>query len=160
MPILFQLLIVFAAKYLFAIIAIAMAVGGLTLPGLDRRRFIIMAVAASLLAYLLTQVATRVYMDPRPLVLNQFTPLVPHGTDNGFPSDHSVVSFTAAFIIWPYRRFLSIGLTLLAGLVGAARVISGAHHLLDVVGAVGIAAASCTIAYFIQKFIANRWLEG
>lgn len=154
-----QVLIVFAAKYLFALIAAAALIGGLSLQGVERRKFITMAVLASLLAYLLTQIATRVYIDPRPIVFNQFTPLVAHGTDNGFPSDHSVVAFLAAFVIWPFRRRLSIVLIVLAGLVGAARVIVGAHHIIDILGAIGITLASCVAAYFVTKFISARWFE-
>lgn len=153
-----HILIIFFAKYLFVIIALVAAITGLLLPRQRRLRFFISAAVAVIVATIFTKLAGAVYFDPRPFITHHFTPLIPHGADNGFPSDHTVLSFTAALLIWPFRKKVSLALIILATIVGLARVLAGVHTYIDVLGGVGVAGISVTIAHYLGDFIDTKYL--
>lgn len=101
---------------------------------------------AGFIAVVLTKTAGGLYFEPRPFVTQHFQPLIAHAPDNGFPSDHTVVSTLAALLCLGFNRTLGCGLLLLALLVGATRVLCGLHTPLDVVAAMAIAAVSVLAA--------------
>lgn len=116
----------------------------------------IMYVALKLLAML--------YFDPRPFVVDHFTPLIPHDPDNGFPSDHTLLSAATASVVYPYSKKISMVLWVLTVLVGASRVYTGIHHPVDVLGSICIALVVAALTYFLllpkvkaSKFYINLW---
>lgn len=67
---------------------------------------------------------------------SHITPLIPHPTDNSFPSGHALFSAAAIFSVWRYTRktwciFVTI---LLAILTVSARVLGGVHYIGDILG--------------------------
>jgi undecaprenyl-diphosphatase len=119
------------------------------------KQMLLITVLSTLLAVMLVKIATTIHSDPRPFIRDGVMPYFMSSTDNGFPSDHTVFSSVIALIILNYQRKLGIGLTVLALLIGSARVISGVHHAQDIIGGLIIAMVSVLIA----KLLANRLLR-
>ncbi len=73
---------------------------------------------------------------------------ISHPADNGFPSDHGLVMFSAAFALLSLR-LRSLGLfVLLASLpVAWSRIFLGVHFPLDMVGAAAVA----VVAVWVSK---------
>lgn len=106
-------------------------------------------VALGALAYLLAKLLGHIIADPRPYIVTHTRPLIPTAHDNGFPSDHTVLAaMLTASLAWVDRRYIalfSIG-TLLV-LIG--RLGIGAHHTIDVIGAVVIVVVAAAIVQLI-----------
>ncbi len=148
-------LIILGAKYLFlAVLAGAFGVFW-TVEKQERRKFIITALVAAVIAIALTKSAGALYFDPRPFT-HGVTALIPHEPDNRFPSDHTVLSFAAASIAYAFSKKIGMVLMVLALPVGVCRVLAGIHSPIDIVaGAMfGCVAAICGF------WIANRFEPG
>ena len=72
-------------------------------------------------------------------------------TDNGFPSDHTVVSALLGLIVLRYSRKLGMAVLLVTLLIGIARVIAGVHHSKDILGGFVIAVISFTIGIVLLR---------
>ena len=44
------------------------------------------------------------YYNPRPFVVGNFTPLISHSVDNGFPSDHVLLASAIASILYFFSK--------------------------------------------------------
>ena len=95
--------------------------------------------------------ANHVYNDPRPFVVEQFTPLIPHAPDNGFPSDHALLTFSIAAICFSFNKRLGLLLGVIALIVGVARVYAGVHHSIDIIGSIVIVVVVATFARLITS---------
>jgi undecaprenyl-diphosphatase len=91
---------------------------------------------------------SRFYFDPRPFVQGNFTPLLPHAADNGFPSDHTLLAAAIAFATFHFNKKLGLFLLLLAILVGVARILAGVHHVADIAGSIIITG----LVYFLAVY--------
>ena len=89
-------------------------------------------------------------------LFGHFTPLVAHGFDNGFPSDHALLSVAVACIVWRYNHVLGIVLFNFALVVGLSRVYIGVHHLFDIFGAVVIAIVSALLVSIALDAITTK----
>ena len=116
------------------------------------KSLIIFTVISLIITLLIAKLAATLHADPRPFVRDGVTPYFKHGTDNGFPSDHTTYSSLIAFIIMRYNRKLGIALAVVALLIGAARVVAGVHHTQDIVAGFFIAA----ISVYAAKLISDR----
>ena len=86
------------------------------------------------LALALASVAGHLYYDPRPFVTQHVRPLFAHAADNGFPSDHALLtSFLAFSVLWYSRRVGGV-LLVNAVVVSAARVAAHVHSPIDIIG--------------------------
>ena len=81
-----------------------------------------------ILALLLSTIASHVYYDTRPFVVEHTVPIIPHAADNGFPSDHTLLTSFIGFTIYLHSRAVGGVLLLIALLVGIARVAARIHH--------------------------------
>lgn len=132
-------LIIFGAEYLYLAIVIA-ALFHLVLVEKKRSSEVIVAALIALpITYLVAKALSLLYFDPRPFVVGNFVPLLPHAPDNGFPSDHTLLSAAIAAVIFAYERRLGAVLFIVAFLVGLARVAAGIHHMTDIIGSLVIA---------------------
>ncbi|MDE1988371.1 MAG: phosphatase PAP2 family protein [Patescibacteria group bacterium] len=135
-----NILIIFGAKYLYlAAIAVAL-VYFLKQPREIKKRIIIFGLASLPITYLVAKLAGHFYYDPRPFAAGNFTPLIPHADDNGFPSDHTLILAAIASVIYPFSKKASAVLWMLAFAVGFSRVFAGVHHSIDIFGSMIIAA--------------------
>jgi undecaprenyl-diphosphatase len=145
------------AEYLIFVVAVVAAAVWFTLPAPDRWRVAIQAVAAAVVTFAIVQVASHAYYDPRPFVSSHVQPYFAHVADNGFPSDHTTVAAIAGFVLWPYRRRISVALLVGAALVGAARVVAHVHSPVDIVAALAIAAVGSAAGLYLGGLAWQRW---
>ncbi|WP_188961166.1 phosphatase PAP2 family protein [Deinococcus aquiradiocola] len=92
------------------------------------------ALLSGVVAALLTLALKGVIVDVRPYVAEGYLPLAHAASDNGFPSDHTLVAaLLAGWAWWIHPRALPV---FVAGTVAVllGRLAIGAHHTLDVLG--------------------------
>jgi|SRR3989344_760301 len=148
-----ETIIIFSAKYLYlAVVAIA---AGYTLlqPREKQKQIVLFAIISLPLAYIMAKIGSAFYYDPRPFVVGQFTPLIPHSADNGFPSDHTLLIAAISSVLYAHSKKVGAALWVLTLAVGTSRVAAGIHHPVDIVGSVVIAAAA---AYAVHFFLNKR----
>jgi len=147
-------IIIFTAKYFLYISATIAVVFFLRQPRQKQREILVFAVVVFPLSYLIAKTASFFYFDPRPFVAGNFTPLIPHAPDNGFPSDHTLLAAAISAVIFRFNKKLGIFLFFLAFLVGAARVLAGIHHIVDIAGSVFV-----VLAVYIFADYFSLWLK-
>ena len=150
-----NLLIVITAKYVVYVILLAAAVLWFTRPKTDRWPLAVNGVLAAAIGLLLTKLAGKLYYDPRPFVVHHLTPLISHAADNGFPSDHTVLSALVAFWAFQVSRLWGTVLLVLAIAVGASRVAAHVHSPQDIVGGFVIAGVAVLLARYLTPKVLN-----
>jgi membrane-associated phospholipid phosphatase len=150
-------MIIFAAQYLIYLIGIMVLLYAIyRLPRGELKSVVLLYVIGILVAFILVKIAGSNYYNPRPFVDGNFTPLIPHGSTNGFPSNHTVAAVLIASLLWRYSRRLAGILFIAACLVGVARVLAYVHHIEDIIGGIVIAIFATLIANLIVHLIINR----
>lgn len=144
-------LIIFGAKYLVVISALITLTLIGVIPHRERVRFVILLIISLPIAYVLAKIGGHIYWNDRPFVVGNFTPLVEHGVDNGFPSDHTLLASSLAAVVTLVRPKIGALLWLFAIIIGISRVLAGVHHALDVVGAMAIAVVAVYTTYTLLK---------
>ncbi len=125
---------VFFANYLFIII-IFVSVIFLLLQKRDIQKQILLFSFVSLpFVFILAKILSYLYYSPRPFVVHHFTPLVFHAPNNGFPSDHAILTFSLATIVFVFNRKWGFAIFFLGLLVGIGRIYVGIHSVIDVFG--------------------------
>lgn len=146
-------LVVFCASYLYLlIIGIGLYVL-LFLSKKQKKSIATLSIIVFPLAYLLSKLLGALITSPRPFVSQQITPLIHSSTDNGFPSDHTLLSITIALLIFQYNRTIGNILIFLTLCVGIARVLALVHHPVDILGSIAIAA----ISVYGTKIFLTHW---
>lgn len=148
-------LYIFGAKYLFAALPLLFLFALYQAGRHDRKRLIIALLAAVVVAAVLDKLGGHFYYDPRPFVTHNVKPLITHSSDNGFPSEHTLFTFTFATVIWLYRRRLGWLALTLSLLVGLSRIAVHVHSPIDIVGGIIFGAA----AGYAGKVTAERYLK-
>jgi undecaprenyl-diphosphatase len=131
-------LTIFVAQYLIVLPVIVLVAVFFYLNREDRIKILIIVVSGGAVALLLTKLGAHFYSDPRPFIADHITPLFKGAADNGFPSDHTLLSSFIAFVVLVFNRRIGAALLILAAIIGWARVTAGVHHLPDVLGAFAI----------------------
>ncbi|MDO8639544.1 MAG: phosphatase PAP2 family protein [bacterium] len=99
-----------------------------------QKRMLVFMVLNLALIFIAAKILSLLYYDPRPFVINHFTPLIPHAADNGFPSDHALLSFAVSFSIYIFNKKLGLLLMLFGILIGISRIYVGIHSPVDILG--------------------------
>ena len=108
-------------------------------------------ILGGILALALARVGGHLYDDPRPFVTGHLRPLFPHAPDNGFPSDHALLTSFLAFALWRWSRPLAGGLFVNALLVGGARVLAHVHHVIDILGSFAFALVAVLVVTALDR---------
>ncbi len=156
-------IIIFCAKYLYvAVLAIAFLFF-LKQPKEIKKKILVFGAVVLPMSYFLAKLSSLFFYDPRPFVQGNFTPLIPHAADNGFPSDHTLLSAALSAVIFPFGKKTSFVLWFLTVLVGLSRVFSGIHHFVDILGSIAVSAVVGYMVYFVSMHkrrvfaIINLW---
>ena len=149
-------LFIFGAKYLFLISLIVIAVIFYQAKPEERWQMLKYGAIILPLTYLLGLLARELYYDPRPFVLGGFNPLIDHLPDNGFPSDHTLLTSSLAMITYFFHKKSSFWLWIMAVAVGASRVYVGVHHSIDILGSIVLALVSGYLAHVIISKLWNK----
>ena len=138
--------IIIIAQYFILIPVLASVYIFFKLPSSRRLNFTAQLLIAGALSYCLALLASKLIHDPRPFVTGHFVPLIPHSSDNGFPSDHTLLASFLAWSVLHYSRKLGLALLAVALLIGLARMAAGVHHSWDILGSFVITAFASFIA--------------
>lgn len=150
-------LIIFCAKYLLYIIAIALAVYWLRSPRVERLEFAATVAAALVLAYGVARLAGLFFSHIQPFAAVGFEPLIPHEVDNSFPSDHTTLAAALAAIAGLYNRGFGVLLWVLAVCVAAGRMLAGLHYPVDVIAGILIGGLAAVVAsYCVHLYFSAR----
>jgi len=143
-------LIIFGAEYLYLVIVVLAIAYIWRAPKELQKRMIVCAIITLPVTYIVAKIASQFYYNARPFIVGDFIPLLPHTNDNGFPSDHTLLSSAIAMTLFFFYQKRGLFLFVVAFLVGLARVLVGIHHLSDIFGSMIIASL---VAYIIFTFV-------
>jgi undecaprenyl-diphosphatase len=114
-----------------------------------RQRYVGAIVVCGVIALAIGVVAGSLRTESRPFVGDtSVVRLIPHGADNSFPSDHTLLAFSVSWVILWWKRVAGLAALALATLVALGRVIVGVHWPIDVVGSAVIALVAAGIAVY------------
>lgn len=158
-------IIVFCAAYLYLFVIAGLALAWLKTAKNLRVQFILATIAAGIIAFILSRIAAKLYYDPRPFVTEHVKPLIAHAADNGFPSDHALLTMTLSAVTYFYNKKVAIGMLALTAIVGVARVLAKVHSPLDIAGGwvfgvIGAVAGFYLVRYFLSKQNAKSAPQG
>lgn len=143
-------LIIFGAKYLTGVMILISFGFFLKLPRAKKIEMAIFGIITLPTIYLIARFASLMYFNPRPFVVGNFTPLIEHANNNGFPSDHALLSSAVAMVVYFFNKKFGIFLLLLTFLVGISRVFSGVHHIIDILASISIAVI---VSFAMHKYV-------
>jgi undecaprenyl-diphosphatase len=126
-------LMIGSAKYLPIIFALALVGFWLSWRPRNQRAAFLAGVSA-LAALGLGQIIGKAFPRRRPYLGHTVNQLIPRSLDTSFPSDHAILGFAVAVMVWRYNRRAGAVLLALALLMSVARVFVGAHYPADVLG--------------------------
>ena len=116
-----------------------------------RWQFAATVVLAGIVALILSKVAGRLYFHHRPFVIQNIKPLITHGDDNGFPSDHTLLATTLATAVYFYHRRVGVALFGLAVIVGISRILAHVHWTIDIIGGLILGTLAGSLGYTLAK---------
>ena len=145
----------FGAKHLVFIVAFVAVMFTLVSDRTARNRTIALAVIAFPVALLMAWVAGLLYYHTRPFVVEGVQPLIPHESNNGFPSHHTMLAMATSAIVFVCSRKVGLLLGIMAILVGISRVLVKLHYPVDILGGAAIAIASAGIAWMTLRRFAS-----
>jgi undecaprenyl-diphosphatase len=152
-------LIIIAAKYLIVLPVLALLWCLYTLRGSKRWELFLLSLISLPAVYLVGILAGHLYYNARPFVAENFSPLITHAANNGFPSDHTLLAAAIAMIVFFMSRRFGIILWIVVFIIGFARVAAGVHHVLDIVGSMLIAIIVVTAVQFVLRRIRRPTLQ-
>ena len=144
-------LIIFGAKYLIFILVLVVLVVWLKSSAKTRWQFAAAVILAGITAFALSIITGALYYHPRPFVVQGVDPLIPHGNDNGFPSEHTLLAMTLSAVVYYYRPRLAVGLFGLSILIGFSRVLAHVHSLSDILSGLILGVLAGWIGYALTK---------
>jgi len=149
-------IILYTAKYLYLLILLVAGIYWLTLPKKQKIQMLVLGATAAILSFLLAKVGSALFYDPRPFVSHNVVPIYPHGADNGFPSDHTLLSACVAFVVYAVNKKVGAVLAVLALFVGIARVAGHIHSPIDIAGSIVFAMLGTVVAYLVTQRMLAR----
>jgi len=149
-------LVVFSAKYLIFISGSIFIIVTFLSRRTVRNSILKLAVFAFPLAYIMALIASSLFYDTRPFVVEHVQPLIPHAPDNGFPSQHTLLGMVAATSVFVYHRKVGVLLAVLGVLIGVSRVIAKVHYPVDIIVSIAIAIAATFFAWIVITKILKR----
>ncbi|MBW2130339.1 MAG: undecaprenyl-diphosphatase [Deltaproteobacteria bacterium] len=120
----------------------------------EKKNALLEATEAAVVGLIMNQLVGLFYFHPRPYMIGLCTPLLPHGPETSFPSDHATLLFAATFYLLMGRRWVNCGVTVLviACLTAWGRVYSGIHFPFDMAGSLVVGLISTgLIRWFAER---------
>jgi len=153
-------LISLVAQYAIFLSLVVAVVVWLRLPRQQKWEFAVTAVVGGLIALAFLKLGSALYFDQRPFVTQHIAPLFPHAPDNGFPSDHTLLSMLLAMCVLFYSRRWGAVLVAITLLLGVARVEAYVHHPIDILAAIVFAVVAALLARPVARWLTRRWPLG
>jgi undecaprenyl-diphosphatase len=146
-----DILAIFFAKYVVYLLLVLAILFILKQQKTVKKELIILSIVSLPIIFVVAKILSHFYIDPRPFVVGHFKPLIPHDATNGFPSDHGLISFAVASIVYLYNKKTGLLLFVLGILIGIARVYAGIHHLIDILGSFVICILVVGLIHLVVK---------
>ncbi len=140
-------LIVFCAKYLFVLTPLLALAVFWKCSAANRKTMFVRGLIVLMVGVVLAKAGGALYFEPRPFVVHHVAPLIPHDANNGFPSDHTLLTFGVGFLLFPFSRRVAAIAVLVAATVGLARILCLLHSPLDIGASILMAAVGNLIAW-------------
>ena len=144
-------IIVFIANYVFILSILLAGIYWLFVPKDNKIAILKLTIFSFPIAYILSKISAKFIYDPRPFVIKHIKPLITHVPDNGFPSDHTMLTAAIASVVFIYNKRLGVLLYVVSLAIGVSRVLAQIHHPLDIIGSIIIAFISVTLGYVLLK---------
>ena len=152
-------IIIFCASYLYLFVIVGIGIALLRTSKNLKVQFIVATVIAGVIAFILSRIASKLYYDPRPFVTEHVKPLIAHANDNGFPSDHALLTMTLAAITYFYNKKLALAMLLLTVIVGVARILAKIHSPLDIGAGWVFGAVGAIAGYYLTLWLFKRYVH-
>lgn len=147
-------LAIFAAEYMPVVVILALAILWIA-KGNNTRDVILYGVYAAIIGLVINYIIGLVYFHPRPFMIGLGTQLFQYPAETSFPSDHTtfMVSIALIFLYFKETRVYGVILLILGLIGGFARVFSGVHFPLDILGSIMVSIISTLIIFqFKDRF--------
>jgi len=147
-------LAIFAAEYMPVVVILALAILWIA-KGNNTRDVILYGVYAAIIGLVINYIIGLVYFHPRPFMIGLGTQLFQYPAETSFPSDHTtfMVSIALMFLYFKETRVYGVILLILGLIGGFARVFSGVHFPLDILGSIMVSIISTLIIFqFKDRF--------
>ncbi|MHB1330508.1 MAG: phosphatase PAP2 family protein [Minisyncoccota bacterium] len=144
-------LFIFGAKYLFLVSIALLAIVFLRSKMDTRVRMFRFGLLLLPLSYLGGLLARTLYFNPRPFVVGNFTPLIEHIPDNGFPSDHVLLVASISTLLTIFNPKIGALSWVITMFVAVSRVYTGVHHSLDILASMLISIVVGVVIYSLNK---------
>lgn len=150
-------IIVFCAQYLFLFVIAGICIAWLQTTKNLQVQFIVATVIAGVIAFVLSRIASKLYYDPRPFVTEHVKPLIAHQTDNGFPSDHALLTGTLTAIAYFFNKKVATVVLTLTIIIGIARVLAKVHSPLDIAAGWVFGIVGATVGYYLTLWLLKKY---
>jgi len=138
-----------AAPYLSGLVLMIVYLRG-------KRNAALYAFYAALLGVAANLTIARFYYHPRPYMLNLGHPLLAHGPEASFPSDHATLTLAIALSLLFSGERITGAVFLLYGLAtGFARVYCGIHFPFDIAGSIVVSIVGSWLIYKLRHRLAG-----
>lgn len=152
-------IIIFCAQYLFIFVILGLAIAWFQVDKSTKVKFIVATILAGGIAFALSRIAGHLYYDPRPFVTEHVKPLFSHTADNGFPSDHALLTGMLTAITYFYNKKVANFMLVLTLIIGVARVLAKVHSPLDIAGGWAFGIIGAVAGYYITRWIFNKYAK-
>lgn len=147
------------AQYGFILSILVAFIVWLRLPLRQKLELLVAGLIGGALCFALIKLGGALYYDPRPFVTEHVAPLFPHSDDNGFPSDHTVLTMLVGMCVFVVSRRWGLVLIALSLLAGVARVLAHVHSPVDILGAVAMAAVAAAVGWLLARWLFGRFAQ-
>ena len=146
-------LAIFFANYLVYYLAAGAAVVFFLIKNKKERiRYLFLVGASVVLSRLvITELIRLVWHRSRPFVDYQVNQLLEHSTSGSFPSGHTAGLFALAAVVYFFNKKFGIAFFIISFFVGLARIFTGIHFPLDILGGIVVGVLSAIIIQFLIK---------
>lgn len=148
-------ILLFTAKYLYLFVGLLTFIYWLLVRRGEKIRLIVFGTLAAIVTIILVKTGAAFYYDPRPFITHHVTPLYPHAADNGFPSDHTVLTAFIGLVIFTSSKRLGLLLLFMSALIGLSRVVGNIHSPIDIAGSFMIA----FVGFLVARLLTPRVLK-
>ena len=153
-------IIIFVAQYFFILVILLLIVSWYYVSKPKRLEYIVTVIVAGIIAFVLSRIASKLYYDPRPFVVEHVKPLFPHLKDNGFPSDHALLTGTLTAVAYIYNKKFASYMLVITILIGTARVLAKVHSPLDITGGWLMGVIGAYLGYKLSVWLIHKYYKG
>ncbi|MHB1865012.1 MAG: phosphatase PAP2 family protein [Candidatus Saccharimonadales bacterium] len=146
----------FCAQYLYLVVILTIFIAWLREKRNLKLKFLVAVIIAGAIAFVLSRIASKLYYDPRPFVSQHVKPLFPHVPDNGFPSDHALLTGTLTAITYFFNKKVASIMLVLTIIIGVARVLAKVHSPLDIAAGWIFGIIGAVISYYLVSWYFNK----